>query len=61
MIQPERVSGSAAGADRERGDHVLYWMQDAVRTEYNHALEYAIEAANNLKKPLLVLFVLTDR
>ena len=61
MIQPERISGNAAGSDREKGDHVLYWMQDAVRTGYNHALEYAIEAANNLGKPLLVLFALTDR
>ena len=45
MIQPERISGNAAGADQEKGDHVLYWMQDAVRNEYNHALEYAIDAA----------------
>jgi deoxyribodipyrimidine photo-lyase len=36
-------------------------MQDAVRTEYNHALEYAVRAANTLKKPLIVIFVLTDQ
>ncbi|MFH0968324.1 MAG: deoxyribodipyrimidine photo-lyase [Methanobacteriota archaeon] len=60
MIQPERIHGTSEGADREHGDHVLYWMQDAVRTEYNHALEYAIAEANILKKSLLVLFSLTD-
>jgi deoxyribodipyrimidine photo-lyase len=36
-------------------------MQDAVRTEYNHALEYAIREANSLKKPLIVLFSLTNQ
>ncbi|PKL60042.1 MAG: deoxyribodipyrimidine photolyase [Methanomicrobiales archaeon HGW-Methanomicrobiales-4] len=36
-------------------------MQDAVRTEGNHALEYAIQEANTLKKPLIVLFSLTDQ
>jgi deoxyribodipyrimidine photo-lyase len=36
-------------------------MQDAVRVEGNHALEHAIEIANNLNKPLLVCFCLTDQ
>ena len=35
-------------------------MQASQRTEYNHALEYAINKANQHQKPLLVLFVLTD-
>ena len=61
MIQQERIHGSSDGTAREHGDHVLYWMQDAVRTEYNHALEYAIIEANSLKKPLIVLFALTDQ
>ncbi|MCX7973711.1 MAG: deoxyribodipyrimidine photo-lyase [Candidatus Aminicenantes bacterium] len=43
-----------------RGDYVLYWMQASHRTEYNHALEYAIELANALKKPLIVFFGLTE-
>jgi len=42
------------------GKYVLYWMQAAQRAEYNHALEYALENANALKKPLLVLFSITD-
>lgn len=39
------------------GEYVLYWMQQSQRVFYNHALEYAIETANKLKLPLLVLFV----
>lgn len=44
-----------------QGDYLLYWMQASHRTEYNHALEYAISLANSLKKPLLVFFGLTER
>ncbi|GEK88485.1 deoxyribodipyrimidine photo-lyase [Alkalibacterium putridalgicola] len=39
--------------------YVIYWMQASQRTEYNHALEYAIKKANELSKPLLVYFGLT--
>lgn len=39
---------------------MVYWMQCSQRTEYNHALEYAIVKANELKKPLVVYFGLTD-
>ncbi|WP_246599578.1 deoxyribodipyrimidine photo-lyase [Clostridium lacusfryxellense] len=39
---------------------VVYWMQCSQRVEYNHALEYAISRANELKKPLIVYFGLTD-
>ena len=39
---------------------VVYWMQAAQRAEANHALEYAVRAANELRKPLVVLFTLTD-
>jgi len=42
------------------GDYVLYWMQQSQRAEENHALEYAIELANHLDLPLLVVFGLTD-
>lgn len=38
------------------GDHVLYWMQAAVRTRDNHALEFAVRTANDLGLPLLVGF-----
>ena len=39
---------------------VVYWMQSSQRTEWNHALEYAIDQANLLKKPLVVYFGITD-
>jgi len=40
---------------------VIYWMQASQRTEYNHALEYSIEQANALNKPLLVFFGVTGK
>ena len=42
----------------KRGRYVLYWMQQAQRAEWNHALEYAIARANGLRLPLLVGFAL---
>ncbi len=42
------------------GRYVLYWMQQAQRTEYNHALEYATRQANALGLPLVCVFGLTD-
>ncbi|HUU78820.1 MAG TPA: deoxyribodipyrimidine photo-lyase [candidate division Zixibacteria bacterium] len=42
------------------GEYVIYWMQSSQRASYNHALEFAIEEANELQKPLIVFFGLTD-
>jgi len=42
------------------GKYVLYWMQQSQRAEDNHALEAAIEVANLVDLPLLVVFGLTD-
>jgi len=36
------------------GKYVLYWMQMFKRAEYNHALDFAIEKANERKLPLVV-------
>jgi deoxyribodipyrimidine photo-lyase len=57
MIQPSRVRSLN---DRPLGDRgpVVYWMQQAQRARCNHALEYAIETANELDRPLVVLFAL---
>lgn len=44
----------------QQGKFVLYWMQASQRAEWNHALEYAIARANELEKPLLVFFGLTE-
>src|SRR5687768_2051154 len=42
------------------GDCVLYWMQQSQRAEYNHALEYAVQQANALSRPVQVVFGLMD-
>jgi deoxyribodipyrimidine photo-lyase len=46
--------------DFRKGDFVLYWMQQSQRAEYNHALEYAIQQANNIGQTVLVVFGLMD-
>ena len=43
-----------------RGEIVLYWMRQSQWGEDNHALEQAIEFANHLKLPVVMLFGLTD-
>ncbi|AWN22986.1 deoxyribodipyrimidine photolyase [Deinococcus irradiatisoli] len=58
MIHPARIqvlSGGPLGG----GQYVLYWMQASVRTRLNHALEYAVQQANELGLPLVTAFVLT--
>jgi deoxyribodipyrimidine photo-lyase len=44
-----------------KGEYILYWMQASQRAEYNHALEFAINQANERKQPLIVYFGLTDK
>lgn len=60
MIQEERVKNLNGGRVRN-GDFVLYWMQASQREEYNHALEYAIGRGNELNRPVVVFFGLTER
>ncbi|GAC1469844.1 MAG: deoxyribodipyrimidine photo-lyase [Isosphaeraceae bacterium] len=43
-----------------KGQYVLYWMQQSQRAEFNHALEYAVQRANELDQPLLIGFGLMD-
>ena len=59
MIPNERIKrlNDMATADRP---YVLYWMQSAQRAECNHALEYAIRQANTLRKPLIVVAIITE-
>ena len=54
-IQEERIRPLNEKDVRE-GDYVLYWMQEAQRAEYNYALEYAVQRANEIGQRLLVLF-----
>lgn len=42
--------------DQVDNSYVLYWMVNAQRCEYNHALEYAVYMSNKLRKPLIVFF-----
>jgi deoxyribodipyrimidine photo-lyase len=58
-IQVERVQ-DLNEADVREGGYVLYWMQSSQRAEQNHALEYAVQRANDLDQRLLVVFGLTD-
>ncbi|UCB44914.1 MAG: deoxyribodipyrimidine photo-lyase [Spirochaetota bacterium] len=59
MIQPERIQ-VLNSRKLNKGRYVLYWMQQSQRSEYNHALEYAIDNANELSVPVVVYFGLTD-
>jgi deoxyribodipyrimidine photo-lyase len=59
MIQKERLKTLNTQTLKKR-EFVLYWMQASQRSEDNHALEYAIDQANDLDKPLVVYFGLTD-
>ncbi len=59
MIQPQRIlcRNNKAILDRR---FILYWMQGAQRAEWNHALEFAIQQANQRNKPVVAGFSLTD-
>jgi deoxyribodipyrimidine photo-lyase len=60
MIQKERMK--ALNQKRvQKGRYVLYWMQASLRAEYNHALEFAVLKANELRQPLIVFFGITDQ
>jgi deoxyribodipyrimidine photo-lyase len=59
MVQKERVK-ALNKKEMKKGVYVLYWMQASQRSEYNHALEYAIIKANELRQPVLVFFGITD-
>ncbi|TNE70134.1 hypothetical protein EP331_13245 [bacterium] len=50
----KRVRRLNAQSIRENGEYVLYWMQINRRFEYNFSLEYAVNLANYLQKPLLI-------
>ena len=56
MAVPElRVSTVNSRAVREDGEFVLYWMTSARRTAWNFGLDRALDEAERLGKPLVVL------
>ena len=59
MIQPERTK-KLNDRKLKDGKYVLYWMQAAQRADYNHALEYSIRKANEMRKPVVVFFAITE-
>ena len=56
MIESERIRSLNDCPVDESGGYVLYWMQQSQREAHNPALEYAIERANELGKPVLCVF-----
>ncbi len=58
-IQRERIHERNRMPINPRGGYVLYWMQQSQRLHWNHALEYAVQKANELRLPVLVVFGLT--
>ena len=46
--------------DRANGRYTLYWMQQSQRSQCNHALEFAIQRANENGDRLLVCFGVTS-
>ncbi len=60
MIQESRVMYLRKTEERE-GSYVLLWIQASQRAGGNHALEYAIERADEQKKPVVAFFGITDR
>lgn len=58
MIHPTRIV-SLNKHSLKKGHYVLYWMQQSQREQYNHALEYALDCANEFSLPVVVCFGLT--
>ncbi len=62
MRTPEADGGRArrrkGGQPREGGQYVLYWMDQSQRAEDNHALETAVAYGNELRRPVVSVFVL---
>lgn len=52
----DRVRVRRSDAPRSDGNCVVYWMQRAQRAVDNPALDIAVEAANALRKPVVVFF-----
>jgi deoxyribodipyrimidine photo-lyase len=50
----ERIQLLNDRPQNKSGKYVLYWMQMFKRTSHNHALNFAIELANDLNLPLVV-------
>ena len=54
-IPSSRIARANEAAERPGGDYVLYWMTSARRTQDNFGLQRALDRAQSLGRPLLVL------
>jgi len=59
-IDPSLVRDANAAMPAAKGGYVLLWMQRAQRAYDNPALDFAVECANALDLPLLVVFALAE-
>ena len=59
MIEQARIKELNDTPEREEGKYILYWMQASQRHIHNHALEHAIDLANERELPVAVVFGLT--
>ena len=57
----ERLEKLNSLPDNTQGKYVLYSMEASLREDFNFSLEFAIQKANQLNKPLLVSFFITDK
>ncbi|MDX1514133.1 MAG: deoxyribodipyrimidine photo-lyase [Gammaproteobacteria bacterium] len=60
MIDDVRIKALNDDPPDDKGDYVLYWMQQSQRAHFNHALEYAARVANERNEPLVVAFGLME-
>ena len=58
-MERDRLRLLNSAPERVEGKYVLYWIQANRRAEWNHALSYAAELANEYGLPLLVYEGLT--
>jgi deoxyribodipyrimidine photo-lyase len=58
-LNPGRIIHLQSGKASVEQTHVVYWMQQAQRVHFNHALNHAIEIANFRNLPLVVFFGLS--
>jgi len=58
-MNTQRIQTLYSHQTNPNAKYVLYWMQQSQRIHFNHALERAIQIANQKQLPLVVLFVLT--
>ncbi|MDD3123632.1 MAG: deoxyribodipyrimidine photo-lyase [Candidatus Izemoplasmatales bacterium] len=58
-MDSDRIKHLLKSSQSKKAEYILYFLQQAQRYEYNHALAFAIEEANNYNLPLIVYFGFT--